>query len=133
MHSTINTKDSVQRFPEPQTKRHIQSFLGLTGYFRKFVRDYAKTARPLSDILKENSEFKFNSEQREAETEVHTDASQEGYGAVMLQRHKDEKDFHPVYYMSCKTSDVEKRYHSYHLGVLAIVKAMEKFRGDRQN
>lgn len=140
---------AVQRFPEPTMKKHIQSFLGLTGYFRKFVRDYAKTARPLSDILKENSEFTFGFEQREAflklkktltsepvlkifdrdaETEVHTDASQEGYGAVMLQRSKDGKDFHPVYYMSCKTSDVEKRYHSYHLEALAVIKAIEKFR-----
>ncbi|XP_043492374.1 uncharacterized protein LOC122517843 [Polistes fuscatus] len=43
---------AVQRFPEPKNRKQIQSFLGLTGYFRKFIKDYAKIARPLSDLLK---------------------------------------------------------------------------------
>lgn len=32
---------AVSKFPEPKTLKHIQSFLGLTGFFRKFVKDYA--------------------------------------------------------------------------------------------
>lgn len=46
---------AVQKFPKPKCRRDIQSFLGLTGYFRKFVQDYAIIARPLSDLLKGRS------------------------------------------------------------------------------
>jgi len=41
---------AVKNFPVPKSKKAIQSFLGLTGYFRKFIRDYARIARLLSDV-----------------------------------------------------------------------------------
>ncbi|CAI6368349.1 unnamed protein product [Macrosiphum euphorbiae] len=43
----------VVKYPRIQSVKHIQSFLGLTRYFRKFIKDYALIARPLSEILKE--------------------------------------------------------------------------------
>lgn len=61
------------------------------------------------------------------ETELHTDASSRGFGAVLLQKQVDSK-FHPVAYFSKVTSDVESRYHSYELETLAIVYALERFR-----
>lgn len=42
-------------------------------------------------------------------TELHTDASKQGYGATLLQKKPEEKYFHPIYYMSNKTSDSEKK------------------------
>lgn len=53
----------VKNFSLPETKKAIQSFLGLTGYFRKFIRNYARIARPLSDILKSDQKFRFEREQ----------------------------------------------------------------------
>lgn len=61
-------------------------------------------------------------------TELHTDASKQGYGATLLQRKPEEKYLHPVYYMSNKTSDSEKKWCSYKLEILAIIKAVKKFR-----
>lgn len=61
-----------------------------------------------------------------AETEVHTDASAIGYGAVLLQRK--EGKLHPVAYYSKRTSDAESRYHSYELETLAVVNAVKHFR-----
>lgn len=61
-------------------------------------------------------------------TELHTDASIEGLGAVLLQKYDNEKHYHPVYYMSRKTSEAERKYHSYELEILAIIKAVQKFR-----
>lgn len=61
-------------------------------------------------------------------TELHTDASKWGYGAILLQKDAESDSFHLVYYMSRKTSDVEKRLHSYELEVLAIINALKKFR-----
>jgi len=46
--------------------------------------------------------------------ELHTDASKQGYGAILLQKKVNEKDFHPdfhsIYYMSSKTTDSEKKW-----------------------
>jgi len=141
--------ESVRRFPVLTTKKAIHSFLGLTGYFRKFIRNYARIAKPLSDIMKEDQKFRFEEEQRQsfeqlkgilttepilqiyrpdAITELHTDASKEGYGAVLLQKRKEEDSFKPVHYMSRKTTDAEKKYHSYELEALAIMTAVKKFR-----
>ncbi|GFU28531.1 retrovirus-related Pol polyprotein from transposon 17.6 [Trichonephila clavipes] len=60
-------------------------------------------------------------------TELHTDASQQGYGAVLLQEAEDGK-LHPVQYMSQKTTPAEEKYSSYELEVLAVVNALKKFR-----
>lgn len=140
---------AVQKFPEPTSKLHVQSFLGLAGYFRKFIKDYAKIAYPLSDLLKGDHPFRFGVEQRRAfqalkdilsrepvlrifdpnaVTELHTDASKEGYGAVIMPKKPEEKYFHPVHYMSRKTSDVEKNYNSHALEILAVIRALEKCR-----
>jgi len=45
---------AVLKFPEPKTIKQVQSFLGLSGYFRKFIPQYSKIAKPLSDILKKD-------------------------------------------------------------------------------
>lgn len=60
-------------------------------------------------------------------TEVHTDASMIGYGAVLLQTHEDGKR-HVVAYYSKATQGAEQRYHSYELETLAVVKALQHFR-----
>lgn len=139
---------SVQKFPVLKGRKDIQSFLGLSGYFRKFVLDYAIIARPLSDLLKGNQKFVFGAEQEEsfnnlkkvltsepvlriykpdAITELYTYASKIGYGAILLQKDAADEAFHPVHYMSRKTSDAEKKLHSYELEVLAIINALKKF------
>lgn len=146
---SLTKTNAVRKFPEPKTIKQIQSFLGLTGYFRKFIEDYATIARPLSDILRKQNAFVFGVDQRraferlkerlmcepvlkiyqqDAETELHTDASKFGFGAVLLQRCNDDQQLHPVFYMSTKTSPAEEKYDSYMLETLAVVKALEKFR-----
>ena len=63
-----------------------------------------------------------------AETELHTDATCHGYEAILRQRDNDDNAFRPVYYASGKTTPVKENVTSYELKVLAIVKAVEKFR-----
>jgi transposase InsO family protein len=140
---------AVQNFPEPTTIKTVQSFLGLTGYFRKFIKDYALIARPLSDILKGKREFKFGPEEKasfeelkrklseepvlkifdfESATELHTDASQDGFGAILFQKDDEKSELHPVYFWSRKTNDAQRKYHSYELEVLAVIEAIKRFR-----
>ncbi|GFW92918.1 retrovirus-related Pol polyprotein from transposon 17.6 [Trichonephila clavipes] len=139
---------AVQNFPQPQTPKQLQSFIGLTSYFRKFIPNYARIARPLSDLLRDNVKFKFGpteiasfqelknilSEnpvlrvfQQGYPLELHTDASSLGFGAVLLQKSNDEL-FHPIHYFSHKTTVQQEKYSSYELEVLAIIEALKKFR-----
>lgn len=141
--------EAVQKFPEPCNAKQLQSFLGLSGYFRKFVPQYSLIARPLSDLLKANAKYVFGERENDAfkqlkkilsskpvlnlyvagaETEVHADASMQGYGAILLQKSKEDNAFHPIYYSSSKTTTAEQKYSSYELEVLAIIKALKKFR-----
>ena len=140
---------AVLNYPDLKNAKDVQRFLGLTGYFRKFIPSYSTIAKPLSDLLRKDSPFKFEVEQKTAflhlkqllsekpvlsifnqksPIEIHTDASIDGLGAVLLQKSKQDNNFHPVYYMSKKTSDHERKYTSYELEVLAIVEALKKFR-----
>lgn len=140
---------AVAKFPNPMSVKDVQCFLGLTGYFRKFVPQYATIARPLSQLLKNDIKFTFGKDQRYtfeqlktiliedpvlklyrvgAETEVHTDASRYGLGAILMQKDTEDNSWHPIHYASWKTVGVEERYTSYELEVLAIIKALRKFR-----
>ena len=146
--SNLKTK-AVQSFSEPKNVKHIQKFLGLTGYFRKFIPFYSIIARPLSDLLKKDHKFKFGDSEKTAfnqlkailseqpvlniyrqqgDIELHTDASQFGFGAILFQRAQEDNQLHPVYYISRKTSEAEKKYSSYELEVLAVVHALQKLR-----
>lgn len=140
---------AVMNFPTLNNTKQVQSFLGLTGYFRKFIRGYSEIARPLSDLLKKDVKFRFGDEQKNAfqelknilsrepllklyrvgaDTELHTDASSHGFGAILCQRDDLDQLFHPVYYASWKTSEAESKYSSYELEVLAVIRALNKFR-----
>lgn len=63
-----------------------------------------------------------------AETELHTDASKFGYGVILFQRDAGDGLLHPIYFTSGKTTQAEEKYSSYELEVLAIVRALRRFR-----
>ncbi|GBO46567.1 Retrovirus-related Pol polyprotein from transposon 17.6 [Araneus ventricosus] len=61
---------AVMNFPEPKCTKDIRSYLGLTGYFRKFIPHYSAIAKPLSDLLKKDSNFSFGLKERESFNEL---------------------------------------------------------------
>ena len=96
---------AVSNFPEPRTLKDVQSFLGLSGYFRKFIESYSIKAKPLSDLLRKENSFRFDVKEKESfkqlksdlsnspvlrifnpkfETELHTDACEDGLGTILL-------------------------------------------------
>ncbi|XP_055387969.1 uncharacterized protein K02A2.6-like [Condylostylus longicornis] len=126
-HGTVSPSTSktraVRNFPESTTTKQLQSFLGLTSYLRKFIPQYSKIAKPLSDMLKKDVKFNYDDY-----TELHTDASKHGIAAVLLQRDPDDGELHPVHYASRKTTEAQQKWCSYELEVLAVIEAVKKFR-----
>ncbi|GFX60904.1 retrovirus-related Pol polyprotein from transposon 17.6 [Trichonephila clavipes] len=139
---------SVCNFPEPKNTKDVQSFLGLTGYFRKYIPSYAMIARPLSDLLRGTNPFEFGHAQKiafqnlknalssepllhlfkeGAKLELHMDACKLELGAVLLQQGEDGR-FYPIHYMSKKASIQEEKLCSYEQEVLAVIEALKKFR-----
>lgn len=138
---------AVKNFAEPKNIKDLQSFLGLTGFFRKFVERYALISKPLTDLLKKDVVFKIKEEHRHAidqlktkltseptlriysrnaKTELHTDASKDGFGAILMQEFEDV--WYPVYFWSKKTTEAESKLHSFHLEIKAAFLAMKKMR-----
>lgn len=140
---------AVKEFEVPKNVHDVRAFLGLTGYFRRFVKNYASRSRPLCNLLKKGTVFKWGPEEDESfrdlrdalcqepvlklydpkavRTELHTDASSVGLAGVLLQEAEDGK-LHPVYYVSKKTTEVEAKYHSTKLELMAVVWAIERLR-----
>ncbi|UYV79818.1 hypothetical protein LAZ67_18000779, partial [Cordylochernes scorpioides] len=139
---------AIEEFPEPKNVHDIRRFLGLTNFFRRFVKDFARKAEPLSRLTKKGSQFEWKEEQRrsfgglrkdlveypvlahynpELKTEVHCDASAEGLAGMVLQMDEDCK-WRLVYCVSKKTTEAEKMYHSSKLELMAIVWTLDRLR-----
>ena len=131
----------------PTTVKGIRSFLGHTGFYRRFIRDFSKIARPLCRLLEQDTKFHFDESCQKAfeeikfrlveapimakpdwnrEFEIMCDASDFAMGAVLGQ--KDEKVFKAIYYASKTFNEAQENYSTTEKEMLAIVFACEKFR-----
>lgn len=140
--------DAVSKFREPTNQHELRQFLGLSGFFRRFIKDYAVITAPLTNLLKKDCCWVWNAEQQQAfttvkqllvdrpvlalydpraETELHTDASKEGLAGILLQRNSSGV-LQPVSYFSRKTSADERKMHSFELETLAVIASLNRFR-----
>lgn len=136
---------AVLNFPIPETQKDIKSFLGLVGYYRKFIKDFAKLTKPLTKCLKKNSKAKIQHTPEFIEAinickhllthdpileypdfnkkfTLTTDASDVALGAVLSQTDK------PIAYASRTLSTTETHYSTTEKELLAIVWATKYFR-----
>lgn len=139
--------EALVRMERPRSVKQIQQVLGLASYFRRFVENFATIVEPLTRLTRKNvpwvwedaQEQTFNNIKEklttrpvlmifdpERRTEVHTDASAVGVGAILLQ----EKDgrMAVVAYFSRQTTKDQRCYHSYELETMAVVLALRHFR-----
>jgi len=56
---------SIKNFPIPKSTTDVKSFLRLTGYYRKFIPQFSKIAKPLTELLKKGQKWRWDVEQRE--------------------------------------------------------------------
>ncbi|KAL6737984.1 hypothetical protein Aduo_011585 [Ancylostoma duodenale] len=145
--------EKIREYPRPNNLAEMRTFLGLCGYYRKFVMNFSKVAKSLYDLTSAKRAWKWGSEEEEAFQElkrrmattpvlaqpdfqaaregtrpfvIHTDASGQGIGAVLSQEGKDGY-LHPIYFASKRLSKAERNYHITDTEALAVVFALRKF------
>ncbi|KAL4388984.1 hypothetical protein GQ457_09G026490 [Hibiscus cannabinus] len=135
--------DAIRAWPTLTTVKGVRGFLGIAGYYRRFIKGFASMAAPLSDLLKKGESFTWNEAAQiamqclkdhlcsapilrlpdfEKEFVVETDASGIGIGAVLQQ------DGHPIAYYSQKLSPRMQAASTYHREMYAITQAVGKWR-----
>ncbi len=141
---------AVEEFPVPQTKKQVRAFLGLTGYYRRFIENFASIATPLTNLTRKalpdkvkwsnECEHAFISLKKalcqspvlrspnfEKQFILQTDASDHGVGAVLSQQDDDGND-RPIAYFSRKLLPREVRYSTIEKECLAIKLGVETFK-----
>ncbi|POM64506.1 Pol protein [Phytophthora palmivora] len=132
----------------PTNTRELQRFLGLCGYYRRFLAAYAELVQPLSDLLKQSTSRTWGLLQTTAFERVKdllqrspvlqlpdfarrffvtTDASDIAVGGVLSQVH-DSAGEHPVAFLSRKLSDTERRWPAHEKELYAIKFCLDKWR-----
>ena len=135
--------------PVPKTRKQVRSILGLTGFYRRYIPNYATLSAPLTDLTKSSVPAKRSIEwtpqcqealqklqkvrsekpilklpNMRKQFTLRTDASSVGLGAVLLQEW--EGELFPVIYASRKMLEREQRYSTIERECLGIVWAMDK-------
>ena len=122
--------ETIVNFPTPKSVRSLKRFLGMTGYYRKFCKNFSEIAAPLTNLTRKNQKFVWGSECEQAFNRLKAllwnapvlrapdfhkpfklavDASDLGIGAVLLQDDDDGIE-HPVCYWSKKFNSHQKNY-----------------------
>ncbi|GJX14152.1 reverse transcriptase domain-containing protein [Tanacetum coccineum] len=139
--------DVIAKLPHPTSVKGIRSFLGHAGFYRRFIQDFSKIARPMTHLLEKDTPFIFSKECIESFNilkkklteapilvapdwdlpfEIMCDASDYAVGAVLGQRKT--KHFQPIHYASKTMTDAQAHYTTTEKELLAVVYAFEKFR-----
>ena len=136
----------ISKLPSPTNVKTVRQFLGHAGFYRRFIKDFSKIAKPLYKLLEKDAKFVWEKECQESfeelkshlttapivrapnwqlPFEVMCDASDLAIGAV-LGRREDGKP-HVVYYVSKTLNEAQRNYTTTEKELLAVVYALDKF------
>ena len=139
--------ESIFNFPVPQNVKQLERFIGMVLWYSKFIPDFSTIAEPLNQLRRKKEPWKWTDECMMAFTQlksvlteepilvypdldqpfsVHTDASNVGLGAVLLQ----ERDgvLQTIAYASRSLNPTERNYSTTERECLAVVWALERWR-----
>ncbi|KAD7478366.1 hypothetical protein E3N88_01502 [Mikania micrantha] len=132
---------AINSWPTPTTIKQLRGFLGLAGYYRRFIKGFGMIARPMTELLKKDA-FKWNDDAQESfqnlktalttppvlalpdfskEFIIETDASANGLGAVLMQNN------HPLAFISKALSIRQQALSVYEKELLAILLAVKQW------
>ncbi|WVZ52398.1 hypothetical protein U9M48_003459 [Paspalum notatum var. saurae] len=133
----------VLNWKQPETVTEIRSFLGLAGYYRRFIKDFSKTAKPMTSLTKKNAKYVWSSNCEEAfqtlkklltsapvlaqpdvtkPFDVYCDASGSGLGCVLMQEGR------VIAYTSRQLRKHETNYPTHDLELAKVVHALKIWR-----
>jgi len=139
----------VAEWPTPKTKKEVQSFLGFTNFYRRFIADFSCHARPLFDLTKKDTAFTWTTETQDAFDKlkeavtstpvlilpdadqpyrIEANGSGVATGAVLSQLSRADDKWHPVAFLSKSLNEVERNYEIHDTEMLAIIRALEEWR-----
>jgi hypothetical protein len=137
----------IEGLPPPINVKGVRSFLGHAGFYRRFIKDFSKIARPMTELLAKDTPFVFSSSCLVAfealkkalvsapiiqppdwsvPFELMCDASDFAVGAVLGQRK--EGKLHAIHYASKTLDQAQMNYSTTEKELLAVVFSIEKFR-----
>ncbi|GJX68237.1 putative reverse transcriptase domain-containing protein [Tanacetum coccineum] len=110
--------ESIKDWESPKTPTEIRQFLGLAGYYRRFIEGFSKIAKPMTKLTQKSIKFNWGSEN----FVVYCDASHKGLGTVLMQKEK------VIAYASRQLKIHEKNYTTHDLELGAVVFALKMWR-----
>lgn len=140
--------EALISYPVPKTVRQVRRFLGMTGWYRRFIQNYSTIAAPITDLLGKKSKMIWSPDAQQAFEKLKTaltsapvlqnpnfnkpfyiqcDASKTGVGSVLFQR-DDSGEKHPIAYVSQKLNAAQRNYSITELECYAAVLSVKKFR-----
>ena len=138
----------ITQWPTPERVHDVQAFLGFCNFYRRFIKDYSTIARPLFDLTRKETPFRWENAQEQAfralinafvtapvlmlpdhdrPFRLITDASDFAVGALLEQPDEFNR-WHPVAYYSKSMNPAERNYIIHDKELLAIVMALMYFR-----
>jgi ribonuclease HI len=135
--------ESVTKWEQPLNVTDVKSFLGLAGYYRRFIENFSMIAKPMTELLKKNTKFEWSEACEKSFQElkkrltiapvltlpdikkdfvVYCDASKQGLGCVLMQEGK------VVAYASRQLKKHEENYPTHDLELAAVVHALKIWR-----
>ena len=135
--------EAVSNWERPTTPTEVRSFIGLAGYYRRFVKDFAKIAGPLTRLTRKTEKFVWTDKCEESfqklkerlvtapvlalpdekgDFVIYSDASHKGLGCVLMQHGK------VIAYASRQLKEYEIRYPTHDLELAAVVFALKMWR-----
>jgi hypothetical protein len=137
----------IVNLPTPKSIKHVRSFLGHAGFYRRFIKDFSIISKPLSNLLTKDNIFEWTEHCEKAffklknlltlapviqppdwssPFEIMCDASDYAVGAIMGQR-KDKKPY-VIYYARKTLNSAQMNYTTIKKGLLAVVFTCQKFK-----
>ncbi|GJU03781.1 pol protein [Tanacetum coccineum] len=135
--------EAITKWPRPTTMTEVRSFLGLAGYYRRFVEGFSRLALPLTQLMRKGEKFVWTDERQESFEElkrrlvsapiltlpsgsggfqIYSDASKKGLGCVLMQHGK------VIAYASRQLKPYEVNYPTHDLELAAVVFALKIWR-----